>query len=81
MGATYNLTSLAETTNIISSSWPVLTPRGCNGLVFLDNQVISEEPLRNISAFNGEYKQEKTYTGITSPSGWGQPSQYLVNYR
>jgi hypothetical protein len=74
----YNITNLVQGTNIISSLSPALTPRGCNGLVFLDNLQISSETLRNLTAITGEYNQEKTYTGTTSPPGCGPPSQYVV---
>jgi hypothetical protein len=79
MEASYNVTNLAQATNIISSLSPALTPRGCNGLVFLDDLKISSESLRNMTASNGIYNQEKTYTGTTSPPGCGPPSEYVVN--
>lgn len=78
MEPSYNITSLVQATNIISSLSPALIPKGCNGLVFIDNLELSSESLRNITALNGENNQEKSYTGTTSPPGCGPPSQYIV---
>ena len=78
MGSSYNVTNLVKATNIINSLSPALIPTGCNGLVFIDKLELSSESLRNLTAFNGGYDQEKTYTGTTSPPGCGPPSQYIV---
>lgn len=78
MESGYNVTSLVQATNIIGSLSPALIPRGCNGLVFIDDIELSFESLRNLTAFNGEHNQEKSYTGTTSPPGCGPPSQYAV---
>jgi hypothetical protein len=78
MEPSYNVTSLVQGTNIISSISPALIPRGCNGLVFIDMLELSSEALRNLTAFNGENSQENTYSGTTSPPGCGPPSQYVV---
>ena len=78
MEPTYNIEDMAPATNIINSLSPGLIPRGCNGLVFIDEIVFSSEFLRNSTAFNGEHTLEKTYTGTTSPPGCGPPSEYLI---
>ncbi len=78
MEPSYNVTSLVQGTNVISSISPALIPRGCNGLVFIDMLELSSESLRNLTAFNGENNQENTYSGTTSPPGCGPPSQYVV---
>ena len=74
----YNVTDLVQATNIISSLSPALIPKGCNGLVFIDDLELSSEFLRNLTAFNGEHNQVKSFTGTTSPPGCGPPSQYTV---
>jgi len=78
MESSYNVTSLVPATNIISSLSPALIPTGCNGLVFIDKLELSSAALRNLTAFNEENYQEKTYTGTTSPPGCGPPSQYVI---
>jgi hypothetical protein len=78
MEPSYNVTNLVQGANIISSISPALIPRGCNGLVFIDMLELSSDSLRNLTAFEGEESQEKTYTGTTSPPGCGPPSQYIV---
>ena len=74
----YIVTDLVQATNIIGSLSPTLIPTGCNGLVFINMLELSSETLRNLTAFDGEDNQEKTYTGTTSPPGCGAPSQYVV---
>jgi len=78
MEPSYNVTNLVQATNIVSSISPTLIPRGCNGMVFIDKFEWSSESLRNLTTYNGEYNQEKTYAGTTSPPGCGPPSQYVV---
>jgi len=78
MESSYNVTNLVPATNIISSLSPALIPTGCNGLVFIDKLELSSAALRNLTAFNEENYQEKTYTGTTSPPGCGPPSQYVI---
>jgi hypothetical protein len=78
MEPSYNVTNLVQATNIISSISPALIPRGCNGIVFIDKFDLSSESLKNLTAYNVENNQEKTYTGTTSPPGCGPPSQYVV---
>jgi hypothetical protein len=78
MEPSYNVTNLVQATNIISSISPALIPRGCNGMVFVDKFELSSESLKNLTAFNEENNQEKTYTGTISPPGCGPPSQYVV---
>lgn len=78
METTYNIRDLAQATNIINSISPGLIPRGCNGLVFIDEIVFSSEFLRNSTALNEEHTLEKTYTGTISPPGCGPPSQYVI---
>ena len=78
MESSYNVTDLVQATNIISSLSPALIPKGCNGIVFIDDLELSSESLRNITALNGENNQEKSYSGTTSPPGCGPPSQYTV---
>ena len=78
MEPSYNVTSLVQGTNIISSISPALIPRGCNGVVFIDMFELSSESLRNLTAFNGENSQVNTYSGTVSPPGCGPPSQYVV---
>jgi hypothetical protein len=78
MESSYNVTDLVHATNIVSSLSPTLIPKGCNGLVFIDDLELSSEFLRNLTVLNGEHNQEKSYTGTTSPPGCGPPSQYIV---
>jgi hypothetical protein len=78
MQPSYNVSDLVQAYNTINSLSPGLIPGGCGGLVFIDEIYLSSEFLRNSTAINGEYAQEKNYTGTSSPPGCGPPSKYVV---
>lgn len=75
-----NISDLVQASTVISSISPGLIPRGCGGLVFMDELEFPYSSLRNltITGVNGEHIQEKTYDGTSSPPGCGAPSQYEI---
>jgi hypothetical protein len=75
----YNLSNSNQADIAIQSLSPDLHLYACNGVVFADKMLISNEELEKL-LINGTYSQEKTYTGNTSPKGCGPNSIYQVKW-